>query len=619
MSPPRLPTLLLLAAMAAPGPVVAAPSTPSAPPPSALERTLLPSLVLDGVAPWTLEERMRHHHVPGVSIALILDGRIAWARGYGVLDVTSKAPVTPKTLFQASSLSKPVTALAALRLVEQGQLSLLAPVNSALKSWKLPNGPFTARVTLQRLLDHTAGVTVGGFQGYRPGAPLPTLRDILDGRPPANNKPVRVDVEPGTSFRYSGGGYEIVQQLLQDVSGQPFPELLSATVLGPAGMQDSFFQQPPGAELAARAATGHDADGAPVPGKWHVYPELAAVGLWTTPSDLARFALAVQQSYTGAKGALLSQATAKRMLTVASPDNGGLGLSSGNALGLFVDQRGKGTFAHITLEQPNGTDGFRALMVASQDRGYGVVVMTNGDGGSQLADEIERGAAEVYGWKEVAAPHARRGHPSEEQLHKLAGRYRFGSDVMLVVTAGRGVLKVQPLLGEAFDLYPVESGDFVRLDPATRFTFDAAGVTSKTLFSEQTGIRVTAAEQVPLQLLLAGKVELALDGYRKLKQLDASDPAIAELRLNDLGYELAQRFPDKSLAIFKLNAELYPESANAWDSLAESYLGAGQREEALRCYRRVLVTLEHDTHLPQDIRAMLRASAERKSKELESP
>ncbi len=383
-------------------------------------------------------------------------------------------------------------------------------------------------------------------------------------------------------------------------------------------MQDSFFEQPLSAELAARAATGYSADGVPLPGTWHVYPELAAVGLWTTPSDLAQFAIAVQQSYLGRKGALLPAPLAKRMLTAAASDSGStLGLSSGNALGLFVDQRGKGTFAHITLEQPNGTDGFRALLVASEASGYGLVVMTNGDGGGTLADEIARGAADVYRWTELAAPHAKRGHPTEEQLHRLAGRYRFGSDAILVVTPSHGALKAQPLLGEAFELWPLESGEFVRLDPMTRFTFDAAGVTAKTLLTEETGLRVTAAEQVPLQLLLAGKVDMALDEYRRLKQLDGTDPAVAELRLNDLGYQIQARSADKALAIFKLNSELYPTSPNAWDSLAEAYLAAGKRDEALRCYRKVLQTVVNDTHLPPDIRRMLRLNAEQKTKELQ--
>jgi CubicO group peptidase (beta-lactamase class C family) len=617
MPKPTLPCLGALLALlfiaAAEGPAAGAPAAPADP--TALEHTLLPTLVVEGVPPWTLAERMRHYHVPGVSIAVIQGGTIAWARGYGVLDVTSKAPVTAKTLFQAASLSKPVTAMTVLRLADQGKLSLVAPVNSLLKSWKLPDGPFSAGVTLERILSHSAGLTVGGFSGYSPGAILPTLVQTLNGRPPANNRPVRADIEPGTNFRYSGGGYEIAQQLLVDVTGQPFAALVHDTVLGPAGMEDSFFEQPLSAELVTRAASGYGADGAPLPGKWHVYPELAAAGLWTTAADLARFAIAVQQSHAGAKGALLSKAMATRMLTVASA--GDLGLALGNGLGLFVEQRGKGTFGHVSMEQPGGAEGFRSLLVASTAGGYGVVVMTNGDGGSKLADEIVRGAAQVYGWSSLGVPQLKRTHPSDEQLRKLSGRYRVGTDEVLTVSASRNSLKVQPLLDEAFEIFPVEGGDFVRPDPPTHYAFDPAGLVAKKLFVEQNGVRINPGDSTPLQLLLAGRVEPALAGYRKLKDLDSTDPSVAELRLNDIGYQLQASAPEKALAIFRLNAELYPASPNTWDSLAEAFLGAGKKAEALRAYQKVLETVPKDTHLPSELKTTLLETAEAKVKELE--
>jgi CubicO group peptidase (beta-lactamase class C family) len=604
---------LLLVAVA--GTAAAAPTTSADAQANAVEHTLLPAAVVEGVPPWTLADRMRHYHVPGVSIALIEDGHIAWARAYGVADVSTKTAVTPQTLFQAASLSKPVTALAVLRLADQGKLSLTAPVNSLLRTWKLPEGPFTAKVTLERILSHSAGLTVAGFAGYPPGATLPTLVETLNGRPPANNKPVRADVEPGTSFRYSGGGYEIAQLVLSDVTGQPFGKLMQETVLGPAGMVDSVFQEPLSAELAARAASGHDDEGTLLPGKWHVYPELAAAGLWTTASDLARFVLAVQQARTGAPGALLSKPMATKMLSVANV--GDLGIALGNGLGLFIDQRGKGTFAHVSMEQPGGAEGFRALLVASSEGGYGVVVMTNGDGGSKLADEIVRGAAQVYGWKALTIPPLKRSHPSEEQLKKLTGRYRVGSDEVLSVTVGHGALRAQPILGEAFDLFPVEGGDYVRQEPPTHYAFDAAGLVTKNLFEDKTGLRVNPGDTTPLEFLLAGKTERALAGYRKLKDLDATDPAIAELRLNELGYQLLPTAPEKALTIFRLNAEFYPESPNTWDSLAEVLLGAGKRTEALRCYRKVLETVPKDSHLPQQLKTSLLQNAERRVRELQ--
>jgi len=594
--------------------VAAAPSTSDAQA-AAVERSLLPTMVVEGLPPWTLAERMRHYHVPGVSIALIQGGRIAWAKGYGVVDVTSKAPVTPKTLFQAASLSKPVTAMAVLRLAETGKVALDAPVNSMLRSWKLPDGPFTGGVTLERILSHSASMTVGGFSGYPPGALLPTLVETLNGRPPANNKPIRVDAEPGKGFRYSGGGYEVVQAVLVDVTGQTFPALMRDTVLGPVGMEDSYYEQPLSAELAARAASGYSADGVPLPGKWRVYPELAAAGLWTTATDLARFAIAVQQSRAGAPGALVSKPLATRMLTPAAA--GEEGNLIGNGLGFFIDQRAKGTFAHVSLEQPSGNDGFRGLLVASTVGGYGIVVMTNGDGGAKLADEIVRGAAEVYGWKPLTVAPIKRVPMSEEQLRKLAGRYRLGSDQVLTVTVTRGGLKAQPLLGEGFELYPVEGGDFIRTDPPTRFTFDGGGLVAKTLFGDQPGVRIGAVDTTPLQLLLAGKIDAAMAGYRKLRDLDKSDPALGELRLNDLGYEMQQRSPQDALALFQLNTEFYPGSPNAWDSLGEAFLGAGKREEALRCFRKVQELVPKDNQLPPDIKAMLLGNAEKKVRELE--
>ncbi len=575
---------------------------------AALERTLLPTVTMEGVKPWTLEERMRKHHVPGVSIAVISGGKVAWAKGYGMLDLASKEPVTPRSLFQAASITKPVTAMAVLRLADQGKLTLEAPVNTLLRTWKLPEGPFTAGVTVQRLLDHTAGLTVGGFAGYAPGAPLPSLLQILQGRAPANNPPVRVDIEPGTQFRYSGGGYEVAQQLLIDVTGQPFAALVRDTVLTPAGMEDSSFDQPLTPELAARAASGYAADGTPIPDRWHVYPELAAVGLWTTPTDLARFALAVQQSRAGSKGALLSREMATRMLT-AGPDQ--------NGLGLFVDERGKGTFDHATSERPNGTEGFKALLVASSQPGYGIVVMANGDGGGRLADEIVRGAAQLYGWKELAPPRLKRVRLSDAALKKLAGRYRVGSDDVLTLTAGKGVLRAQPALGDAFDLIPVGADAFIRIDPPARYVVDAGGLAIESPTGEQRGSQVASAELVPLELLLAGKIEAALEGYRALKQADPGDPAVSEQRLNDLGYDLHLKSPEKALALFRINAELYPDSANTWDSLAEAYLAVEKKDEALRCYRKVLEVSPRDTHLSSSNKAMLQRNAELKLRQIE--
>jgi CubicO group peptidase (beta-lactamase class C family) len=334
----------------------------------------------------TIDERLRFYDVPGVSVAVVDGGRIAWARAWGVADAATGAHVDTATLFQAASISKPVAAVGALRMVEEGRLELDGDVNHRLRRWQVPESRHTAveKVTLRRLLSHSAGTTVHGFPGYPAGAPVPTLVQILDGQPPANTAPVRVDTIPGSLWRYSGGGTTVVQLLMEDVSGRPFAELMETLVLRPAGMTHSTFAQPIPADHPGVPATAHRSDGSPIPGGHHTYPEQAAAGLWTTPSDLARFALHVREASAGAAGRVLSPGMARRMLTVEA---GAYGL--GFALSGEADDR---TFGH-----GGSNAGFQSILVLHSGDGPGAVVMTNGQNGINLAYEIVRAIAREYG------------------------------------------------------------------------------------------------------------------------------------------------------------------------------------------------------------------------------
>jgi CubicO group peptidase (beta-lactamase class C family) len=283
-----------------------------------IENAILQEPLLRSATPVALPlaDLMAQHSVPGVSIAVINDGALEWARGYGVRETGQPGPVTPDTLFQVCSISKPVAALAALRLVQEGRIDLDENVNHYLTSWCIPaNGDWQPRVTLRHLLSHGAGLTQHGFPGYNRRALLPTLRQVLDGEPPANTGPVRVNALPGTQFRYSGGGTTVVQQLLMDVTGLPFPRLMRELVLDPLGMQPSTYEQPLPEARWADAASGHRTGGAPVDGQWHGYPEMAAAGLWTTPSDLARVALAVQRARAAEPDSFLRKEIVDEMLT----------------------------------------------------------------------------------------------------------------------------------------------------------------------------------------------------------------------------------------------------------------------------------------------------------------
>ncbi len=325
--------------------------------------------------------------VPGLSIAVFDSGRIVWARGYGVKDQNTGTVVNTATMFQTASISKPVTSVGMFRLVEQGRISLDQDVNAQLQSWAVPNNRFTQveKVTPRRIVTHMSGFNVHGFLGYRLGDALPTVQQILNGEPPANSPLVRVDTIPGAQESYSGGGFVVLQLLMQEKSGRSFDSLLTDLVLKPAGMAHSTFAQPLPAKLLGRAATGYDDTGVSIPGKYHVYPELAPAGLWSTPSDLARFMLAVGRSYRGESGGLLEQTSARTMLTKVS---GGSGQGFG--------QSGEGNA--FRYRHSGGNAGFTCYAVAFAGIGRGMVVMTNSDAGSQLIRELTRTVAREYGW-----------------------------------------------------------------------------------------------------------------------------------------------------------------------------------------------------------------------------
>jgi CubicO group peptidase (beta-lactamase class C family) len=564
---------------------------------------------------WTIEQRMREYHVRGVSVAYCSTGTIRWAEGYGFADAQNSAPVTPETLFQAGSISKPVAAAGVMRQVDAGKMVLDRDVNEYLRSWKLPANELTRKrpVTLERILSHSAGLTVHGFPGYGAGMPLPTLPQILDGEPPANTAAVRVDVEPGSKFRYSGGGYTIAQLALADTLGEPFPALLERTVLRPAGMERSSYEQPLPPERLAQAATGYRADGSELPGKRHTYPEMAAAGLWTTPSDLCRFAMSIQRSLRGEEGALLSRAAAERMTTPFSGEAG---------LGFFMTTQG----ANVHFGHYGADEGFQAILVASRDRGYAAAVMVNSDNGVQLGDEILRGIAEREGWAGyLPEPQLNLSLPPAERA-ALVGRYRVNGDEAFDIGLRDGELMGRTVGAPPFALFQVAPDELARRERRTRYNLqrDAAGVTAIQVINPALGDtpeeavlapRMAAGERLPSDWLAAGDIAGAVAAYRKLFATSPQDAGVAEGHLNRLGYELAgHQEIAKALAVLELNTELYPDSANTYDSLAEITLASGDRVRALALYRKVLEVLPRDPAVAN--RELLRSNAEAKIREL---
>jgi len=363
-----------------------------------------------------VQKLMEAYNVPGLSLAIIDNFKLASAQAFGVTEAGGTTPVNTRTLFQAGSISKPVAAVGALNLVERGKLSLDDDVNQKLRSWKVPENEFTKeqKVTLRRILSHSASLTVHGFPGYAVDQPLPTLTQILNGGKPANTPPVRVDSVPGTRWQYSGGAVLIEQQLMIDVTGEPFPQLMHEIVFDKIGMNDSTYEQPLPPSRTPAAATGTYANGKPVAGRWHIYPEMAAAGLWTTPSDLAKLAIDIALSKQGKSNRVLSESIAAEMLKpqMARVEEIALGNEQHRdrmGLGFFLgDEMRPDLFGHI------GDDaGFQAMLLMFADSGQGAVIMANSQYGIMLGDFLLEQIAKEYGWKNYVP--SNRPHP-----HQLA-------------------------------------------------------------------------------------------------------------------------------------------------------------------------------------------------------
>lgn len=445
----------------------------------------LPSVTLgDRTLHLSLTQWMDALAVPGVSIAVIDHHRIVWVKAFGFTTPGPQgSPVTPDTIFQAASIAKPVTAVAVLRQVERGAFNLDDHINSFLQSWKLPGSEMEGgeQVTIRRLLAHTGGVTPGGFQGYPRTAPLPGIVQVLRGIAPANNDAAQVVSRPGSEVAYSGLGYSLLQLALEDRLDQPFEAIVQGSVLRPLGLGNSTFNQTLSATLQASAARGHLGTGVVVDGGWFVNPELAAAGLWTTPTDIAKFAIGVANSKRG-KGQLLSRGLASQML---SPHRDEMGL------GFVVrGDDGHGYFAHS-----GGNAGYFAHFEMLADTGQGVVIMTNADAGQALASLIIASVAMEYDWplsdrRQVSPGRVERLFAQVDRvankrvrvdvdptvLARYVGKYELAPGLLFDIKVADGQLKLQlgdqpqfPLFAESETRFFLEA-----VDAQVTFVVDAA-------------------------------------------------------------------------------------------------------------------------------------------------
>ncbi|WP_342376190.1 beta-lactamase family protein [Myxococcus stipitatus] len=432
----------------------------------ALEKGLRPSMLkVDEPLPgWSLKQRMEHYHVPGVAIAVLQDGKVIHAAGFGLREAGTKDAVDADTLFSVGSISKVVAAAATLRHVASGKLDLDRDVNTYLTSWKVPAAPAAPHpaLTLRMLMSHTSGLTVWGFEDYQPGEKLPTLVQTLDGVKPAKNDPVRIDFEPGTLMRYSGGGVTVEQLVLEDTQRKPLETLARAEVFQPIGMRRSTYVNPVPVKLG-NIAKAHDRNGqrAALPRGFESFPEQAASGLWTSAHDLGAFVGTLIASYQG-RNPYLPRPLAVQMMTEVSPSHFGLGPR------LAGDGPGR-VFHH-----GGSNDSYRAWMEGYLETGDGLVILTNGTNGSQLATEIRNAISDALG--RGNNPVLRTVTLPASTVSDFTGTYRWDKSVpselagnisaqfeadTLEFSTSNGTVMVKEGNGPAFPLYPLTPTRFV--------------------------------------------------------------------------------------------------------------------------------------------------------------
>ncbi|MBT8220652.1 MAG: serine hydrolase [Bacteroidia bacterium] len=446
-----------------------------------IENNLLPQIAVEGeaISSWNIADRMAFHAVPGVSIAFFDDGKIQWTRAYGHLSVDRLRKVDEKTLFQAASISKPVAALGALTLVENGKLDLDKNVNSYLKTWRIPSNKFTESnaITFRNLVTHTGGLTVHGFRGYASTEKVPSTIEVLNGEKPANSDAILTDTFPGSIWRYSGGGYTVGQLAISDISGQAFDDFMKEHVLEPIEMTRSTYTQPLPEVMRDNVAIGHRGNGVQVEGLWHTYPEQAAAGLWTTPSDLAKMAIAIQNAYNKSEDEVIEPTTAKAMLTKHLGDWGlGFGLN--------------GEADSLTFGHGGANEGYRCNLFAFANQGQGVAIMTNGDNGGALYMEILRSMSKTYGWNTYHTQLKKTIELSEDELSKFEGLYEFGpnKEIKLRLSISDGHLFAHQIWNDIkYQVFPEAQLRFFAGTDGTpfEFTVDQQGKVEKMIADGQ--------------------------------------------------------------------------------------------------------------------------------------
>ncbi|MBC7937555.1 MAG: serine hydrolase [Rhizobacter sp.] len=553
-----------------------------------VENSLMPFVPVKDFSGWNIKDRMKYYKVPGVSIAVIRNYKIEWAKGYGLADTSARLPVTVKTLFSAGSISKLLMAATALKMVEQSRIELDSNINKYLVSWHLKENDFTLKkpVTLRMLLSHSAGTSQSSYFGFTPNQKLPSIVEILSGAKIATSRPVVVNSETGKAFRYSGGGSMIAQMALMDVSKKSFSALTETLLFKKLGMKNSTFEQPLTVKFSRQAA-GAYSSASWFKGMPYVYPQQAAAGLYSTPTDLAKFFIDIQKSYTG-KGKILSQRTVRQMLTPQFDVSDG-SYKEQIGIGPFLMQRTDNKDAKgIYFEFTGVNAGFLAYGIASVEGGNGVVIMMNsGDDVNGFGKELRRSVAKTYSWTNFLPQEIVPVQLPDEQLEKLAGRYRMSANEVLYLKKENKYFIENINEGNDIYCFPVSKDTIVFTD------YNIRGFFTRNEKGEVTGLQ-NIYQDKPMPKMKPN--EFSPGEYLKMKQYQEAKKAFALMNMNEyqityLAYDLLNKKPLDVVAVrtvLELATEQHPLASIVYSRWGDYYLKINDKVNAIISYKKAL-------------------------------
>ncbi|MGB5554831.1 MAG: serine hydrolase domain-containing protein [Flavobacteriaceae bacterium] len=411
----------------------------------------------------SITNKMSEYNIPALSLAVMNKGKIEWADMYQNVNFPEEQKLDCASIFQAASLSKPVTFLAALRMHAAGEIDLDENIQNYLKDFELPQGKQTVEnpVTFRNIFSHTSGISAGGYDGYSKDLAIPSDLAILRGNEGINTPAIAVISAPNEMLAYSGGGYTVAELALQDIYGDEFSNIMKKWILEPVGMEYSEFTQPLPDSKSDQVAKGYTQSGDVLDGGWRNHPEQAAAGLWSNAIDMAKFLIEIYKAYQG-KSALFSQSDIQSILSHER---------DGHVYGFLLNRNGD----DIAITHYGGNAGYRTGMTISLTSGNGLVYLTNSDNGGALGNELLLSASQVYNWQHFKQINVQRKKVSSEILKGLAGKYKWNNQIDLSISFDENTDLISLFFpnGDEYQLTPIRGDelDFIHPNTGVKISF----------------------------------------------------------------------------------------------------------------------------------------------------